>query len=170
MGVFNLTAMSDNATVQEPKTQPEVATDGPVTVAVKETDESEERMVTLDGPLSRIYTKALNLAYARESIAMMTPDALMVIKSQRVAEIESTYVYAVDTSLMDMAQLVASTEEFRKAIDANSYKTVILALESENGVNSKTQLLAQMGKSLGAKVYYSRDAAVRAVLTCRVGG
>jgi len=174
MGVFNLTALGGNEPVQEANTEPQVADDAldnaPVTVAVKETDESKEMMITLDGPLSRIYTKALNLAYARESISMMTPEALTINKAQQRAEDESTYVYAIDTTQMDMAKLVASTEHFRVALETGNYKNVIVALESDGNVTSKAQLFAQMAQSLGAKVCYSRNSAMRAILDHKAGG
>lgn len=170
MGIFNLTAMSGEKPVEEIKQDVVGADDTPVTVTSSKTDQSDEQMITLDGPLSRIYTKALNLAYARESISMMTPEALLVNKATEQAIQHSTYVYAIDTSQMDMAQLIASTEHFKEAVASGKYKSSVLALESDANVSSKMQLLAQMGKSLGAKVCYSRESAIRAVLASRAGG
>lgn len=172
MGIFNLTALSgqEPAAQEEPQKVVAETTDTPITVGVDKTDKSDEQLITLDGPLSRIYTKALNLAYARENMTMLSPDAMTLSASEQEEITESTYVYCVDTSMMDAAQLVASTEHFRKATESGKYKNCVLALESDGTVNSRMQLFAEMGQSLGAKVCYTRNSAIDSLMASRLGG
>lgn len=133
--------------------------------------DAQTQTIVLDGPLSHIYTKALNLAYANEGTSSMVSLLESGHKSLDDPEEEGadsvtadgTYVYCVDSDDLSNQGLVLSSECLR--IATKKYKNVILALESSHVVNARTQLLGEMGEALGVKVCYSRNNAVQSLLS-----
>lgn len=140
-------------------------------------DNKEQETITLAGPLSHIYTQALNLAYANEGTSTMvsileTRHGGLVndeteqerMDAGNAVTADGTYVYCVDSSDLNSQGLVAGTEAIRSAVASKKYKAVVLAIESSSVVTSKTQLLGEMGSALGAKVCLTRNNAVHTVI------
>ena len=181
MGVFNLFNM-DGQNTQEtadvnaiPATKDVTSGDVKVSHGVPEPVEGstpEEKTIVLDGPLSHIYTQALNAAYAIESNALeASMMSVAFFKSLLPEEQEeaskepysdNTFVYCIDGN--DLSDgLVEGFESLRQA--AKVYKDLVVCIECGSVVNAKMQLMSEFSESLGAKVCYSRDNALKTVLS-----
>jgi hypothetical protein len=183
MGIFNLmpeynVETKESSIIEPDKKVASVTIDDEGTKVVeadtdvKTVSDKAKETIVLDGPLSRIYTQALNLVYAKEGtstmVSLLEAKHKSMINSDTEADrIEAgnsvddggTYVYCIDATDMDADGLVASTEALRVAVESKKYGKVVLAMES-NIVNSKLQLLGDMGKALGVQVCYSRNRAM----------
>lgn len=174
MGVFNL-SMLDGDEVKDtidPNAIPQTQVLTPDTnVANKDSTDgkevSEEKTIILDGPLSHIYTQALNLAYAKESTMMslalfktLAPDEQVVDSNEPYAD--DTYVYCVDDNALSES-VVEGFEALREA--SKKYKNIIVALESGRVVTNRMQMISEFSESLGAKVCYTREQALKTVLS-----
>lgn len=159
--------------INEASTATAAATGEVETVASKQ---EAEKTVVMDGPLSQIYTQALNIAYAKEGLSTMVSfleakhDSLTSdedleenrLMSGNAVTADGTYVYCIDGTDLEGQGLVAATEALRVA--KSKYKEVVLALESHGVVTSRVQLLGEMGEALGAKVCMTRDGAMDNIL------
>lgn len=178
MGIFNLNTLKDvdlendgsNTVVIDEK---EGKVDVPIAQKVVEnTSEKAKESIVLDGPLSHIYTQALNMVYGNEGTSTMV--SILEAKHHSLINGDSeadrmeagnsvtdkgTYVYCIDATDMDAQGLVTSTECLREVVKSGKYSNVILAMESSN-INSKMQLLGEMGTALGIKVVNSRSKAM----------
>lgn len=171
MGVYNLGQLVGNDKVKEstPVEQtPVVMSTTPVTDS-GEASGSEVKTIVLDGPLSRIYTEALNLAYANEGMSLTAAVAYQMqlagdIKGDDVAEDDSSYVYCIHGDDLDMNTLNKGMESIRVASKSGKFKKMMLAVESGRVVTSKMQLLCEMAGVMGVKVYLSRDRALEGMV------
>lgn len=126
----------------------------------------QEKTVVLDGPLGRIYTQALNLAYAKEDTGTM---AMIIDAANRERqEKESTnpdhgvYVYATDTDHLDNRELVEITNWM--TTNQKNDQPMVISLESVgNKISNKSGLLEEMAKAHGVTVHYSRNSAMKAI-------
>lgn len=204
MGVFNLSQSTDEESAGKEKAQDASVTNAGADALGNDTEKSmvkqnatdaltpeqnktggenavadkAEQTIVLDGPLSHIYTQALNLAYANEgtstvasflearhsSLVGTDDDEENRVKSGNSVTADGTYVYCVDSTDLDNQGLLVSTEALRIAVESKKYKNVVLALESAHVVTSKVQLLGEMGTALGAKVCLSRKNAVQTLI------
>lgn len=130
-----------------------------------------DKSIIIDGPLSHIYTQALNAVYAKEEVGTMftTYEGNKFLEEIKRDELNAsgsvdengTYVYTVDNMLLGQNGLVEATEHLLEA--SKKYKNLIVAMESHGIVSTKMQLLYDFSSSLGAKVYHKRSIAVEAV-------
>jgi hypothetical protein len=169
MTIFNVTP---DSTANGADTKPASAATGPsgeplTTINSDGTpinpEKKEEPMVVLDGPLGRIYTQALNLAYANEDTGTMAAIIHATGKKRDDAENQrGTYVYALNMDDLDAKQLMAATDwivSHKKVQDTE----MIIALENHGNISPRADIVEQMARAHGAKVVYSRKSAMEAI-------
>lgn len=124
----------------------------------------KDKVVVMQGPLSTIYTDALNKVYAQESQAI---DAVTLVNSAQ--QIETTppdlYVYVSDVKQIENSGVTEVFNNLRLALDNRSGNKVVV-LESNGAVSSKMSLIDNYARSQGAKVVYSRSVALNTIKTC----
>jgi hypothetical protein len=187
MSVINLTAMADqenqptdetkqtvdsgNISQDENKEEKEAA-NSPIlenkdeAITEKEVEGTDgykntDAKIVLSGPLSKIYTKALNLVYANEDTGteLLTTDEELTEDDDQNTNL---YVYCCDDSL-DSGDLVEATEKLSQAMNSKKYKSVILSLESNGNMNNRIGLLDSFASEVGVKVCFSRNRALEAI-------
>lgn len=153
MPVFNLNK------IQEP-----TKVEGEEAVVVEPKEETVAK-VKVDGPLSNLFTEALQKVLSSESVGA---DALVAMKmlDNEGDENSDLYVYCCDTDKMDSTGLVNASDGLKIALDSGKYKKVALVTESLL-INNKLACLEAFARSVGAQVYYSNSKAVREVLGYR---
>jgi hypothetical protein len=131
---------------------------------VKDTTNSKDNLtVVLDGPLSHIYTEALNLVYANEDYASITPAMIEGEKNKDEEDEneEMLYVYCCNgDEIEDSDELVGVTDKLRIALGSKKYSSVMLALENNNNLTTKYVLLKNYSTSLNIPTYISRRSAL----------
>lgn len=126
--------------------------------------------VTLDGPLSKIYTQALNLTYATEDGSMMQP-MVNIIETNKEEEADKNkqaadaklYAYCVDDKDINEGNLAETSDKLRVALDSKKYKEVMCVVECHGSVSSKVGLLDSFGTAIGVRVLLSRRSALEAI-------
>lgn len=180
MNIFQVSGNNE----QKPQTAPEVPVNGkdkPAEQAAKQPSdntninpngtqvnhtEKQEPTVVLDGPLGRIYTQALNLAYANEDTGTM---AMIIDATQREKDAQGetggVYVYAADADHLDTKELV-KMQGWMEQNKKSSNQNMVISLETHgNRVSPKSGLLEEIAKAYGATVHYSRKSAMGAIHT-----
>lgn len=174
MGVFNLN--SDETASRQEEIQnndvPNVVntnTSQQVTQEVPKKEDKQEAKVILDGPLSQIYTQALNLVYAKEDTGQMLAQFIQQQDNKEAndaAADKDIYVYCCDGDDLSQDHLIESTNKLQAALGQDKYKDTILAIECRQGhVNDKVGLLDTMARSMGVRVYLTRGSALEGVKT-----
>lgn len=170
MGIFHLTTSKPAETTNQIDSQvsPSVPTEETaVGKAKKEETTDQIKTVTIDGPLSHVFTQALQIAYAKEDTSTM---GMMLATRKRNddegdsdnngvpdnMERDGSYVYAIDEKTLDSDGLMLGTEALRVAVASKKYSKVILSMESCGSVTSKMQLLHDISVTMGVKVCYSK--------------
>lgn len=136
-------------------------------------EEKANTEIKLDGPLSSVFTKALNAAYANESLDMP------VISSMEQEEVEENieqnelehedkfgnalYVYCCDGDTLSQEGLVDAANKLTKIVTKGHYKNVILSMECHSNVTNKVALLDKLSSSLGVKVCLSQRTTMEAI-------
>ena len=136
-------------------------------------EEKAKTEIKLDGPLSSIFTKALNAAYANESLDMPVVSAIEqdeVEENIEQNELENEdkfgnalYVYCCDGNNLSQEGLVNAANRITKIVGSGRYRNIILSMECFNGANNKTALLDKLGSSLGVKVCLSQRSTMEAI-------
>ncbi len=130
-------------------------------------DDAAEKTIMLNGPLSHIYTQALNAVFSKESTGMgahLFKYRILNDKDKDEDEIDDTFVYCVDSDSLSSSELIASSEALRDAVKSGKHRKVVLAMESNGVANSRMQLLDEVSRSMGVKVFLSRGSALEHLL------
>lgn len=173
MGIFHLTTanQADTTKVEPDPKAPSTPVEETANGKAKNEETPEKtKTVTVDGPLSHVFTQALQIAYAKEDTGTME---LMLTAKQRQEdaseddddnngvpddkEQDASYVYVVDEKTLDNNALMVGTEALRVAVESKKYSKVILSMESNGAVTSKMQLLHDISTSMGVRVCYSKS-------------
>ncbi len=124
--------------------------------------------LVLNGPLSEIMTRALNLALSNES-TMTTMVSLFNIEKDRRDKDSITdkdiYVYATDSDNLEGNGLITSIRE----IDNNSkgYRNVVVSVECKNGVTKHAQLFTDLYTGKKYQVFTITSEAIENLLRYR---
>lgn len=119
--------------------------------------EIDEKTIIVDGPLSKIYTEALNQIYAKEGYETVSTESLPVVNRSQYSN--ATYVFTLkDENLVGKGYL-AAFESFRAGCD--QYRNVFLCLEHEMDINPKVCHFTQYARAMGATILYDREHAVK---------
>jgi len=111
--------------------------------------DTKERSITLDGPLSKAYTEALNQIYALEG---MVADG--TVNDSYKDKYDNTYVYAVDADDLDMEETNTAIHKLRLALDSGD--KVMLAIESHGKVTSNITLLDEFSSGNDISVSFNQ--------------
>jgi hypothetical protein len=112
----------------------------------------EEKSIVLDGPLSHIYTQALNAAFSLEGFASNP-----VWMKQETTEIDpdDLYVYCCDADTLDNQALITLVDNITEA--ANKGGHVEVAIECNKQIPKNIGILEDFCKSNKYPVHYSRE-------------
>lgn len=184
MSIFNLTG-EENITNDTSEKNPTIGTTGSGssdhegTIVNKDisnqnlSEDKKEKAVVVDGPLSHIYTKALNMVYANEGAEIDTN----IVFKEAIDEMEgldengeplnddSLYVFAEDgknvNGMSDMNQIAG---RLRVALDSGKYKEVVLAMECGKVIPRNLDRFEDMVRGMGVKIYHLRESALEGIL------
>jgi hypothetical protein len=165
MGVYNITLKS--ADVLDDKSSETITktetTEANVVPHDQASEKKEEKTIVLDGPLSHIYTQALNAVYATEAINMLTEMSIneddTYGKKETNEKGKDLYVYCCDGDRLDSGELANVANKLRLALDTKHYKNVVVAVEC-TAVNNKIALLDNFTTDLGVKIMFNRNTAI----------
>lgn len=174
MGIFNISNVTQTtggvektpvaaavAPIQDVKTS--VNTGNPAA----DGGEAKVKTVVMTGPLSKIYSEALNLAYGNESaMNMLNPEDMELMDEQAGGgDAKDLYVYTTDGDKLDGPEMVEAGDKLRLALDSKKYKKVLLAVEGKN-VSRKVALLHDLVSSMGVQVVFNRNSAIESMKAC----
>lgn len=117
--------------------------------------------ITLTGPLSQMYTKALNLIYANENILEIksTMDSSSTDQTDN-NDTKDLYLYCCDEKDVD---LVDVSDKLTIALDSG-YKRVGIVTECDTSkVSRNLAALESLARNLKVKMYFSKKTAMEAV-------
>lgn len=139
-----------------------------------------QKKIVLDGPLSEIYTKALNMVYStqveqatdtvsqetQQMDAVLVADIHAMTQDKKDAEFQeaqnAAYVYVTDDNNLDSEGLVNAFDNVRVALDSQRFTKAVVCVESTGNINGhRVELLTNMARNFGAHVYYTRNAAMK---------
>lgn len=163
-GVFELTKNADEIKEEPSSIQPNPDAQQNEDSQKTEPVNKEEQVVVLDGPLSKIYTEALNIAYAKEDTGTMLSLINASDDQDRIDGKDSSFIYCVGDIYLNQDELQLSCEHLSKAVNSGKYKKVVLAMECGMNIGNKVQLLDNFSRSIGVEVHYTRGKAVRSVM------
>ena len=166
MGIFNITSskdLSEQAAMKNPvpKSTEIETTKGEEKNAAEPAVDQEEKTVKIEGPLSEVYTRALNLALSNEDLSDFVTD---VSESEEDEMIENgLYVYCSDNNgLTPASGMIESHNRVRLALEKGN--KVILVAESSGGLSGNYALACESANGMGAKVIKHRSVAVEQIL------
>ena len=151
MSVWNI-SQGDKETTEPQQT---VDKQGEQVQQVNEPVEQENKKIVLDGPLSTIYTQALNVLYAKEDMAGM------IVPSDETEEYDESdlYVYCTPAELVDK-DIVGVAD---KILEASKHGKNVVAIECSSMIPTKMGLLEKLGKDVGVKIHVTRSSALEAI-------
>lgn len=138
------------------------------------------KKIVLDGPLSEIYTKALNAIYSKDTVEQVEEkvgqetqqmDAVLVADIHKLAEknkkdqmeqaANAAYVYVTDDESLKGNGLTAAFDNVRIALDMKGFDKKVVCIECRNPTTyPKVELLANFARGLNVPVFYTRQAAM----------
>lgn len=153
MSIWNLNTPTDQTT--EPKVQNALVVDKEETESSQQAENNPDKIV-LDGPLSKIYTEALNKIYAKEDMAgMITTSAA----DDQPVDDRDLYVYCCTSSDVDEdTELVTN-----KIVEASKHDQKVIAIECDNYISQRMGMIESLSRDLGVKVYLTRRSALEAI-------
>lgn len=145
----------------------------------KEIKDPDSETIILDGPLSLVYTKALNLLYSnkKEDNEVSTESQQMdtFIEAKAVLDLnditsdskkykDNTYVYVTDTdNVKDNNSFNIAFERLTKlGNNKHIFKNILVCIEGRD-FNTKTGILESYLNDVGIKVYHSREAMINSL-------
>lgn len=162
MAIFDLGTIdksTENEKQEQQTEQPiEKNTEGS-DITTDSNNEEDKKTIVLDGPLSHIYTQALNMVYANEAVNMVTH--MMMEQEEQDSDKnpygKDVYVYCCDGDKLTSDELVNTSNKLRIALDKKKYSKVLLSIECHGVVNSRIGLLHEYSASLGIPVSYTQS-------------
>jgi hypothetical protein len=160
MGVFNIVEMTKEQNQIEPDTKiPEKIIE---TTKVNETENiiknKEDKLITLNGNLSQIYTDALNQMYAIENMGSMF-NIINSVSDQKETS-DDLYVHIVDSDDLENIDPIKIVRNLRLALDKRTETTKLLVLESNN---LTAKIIGDYFNIRGIKSIYNRDNALQTI-------
>lgn len=139
--------------------------------ALKEDQKAGSRVVRLDGPLSSVYTQALNIAYAKETVADGTMDSLSVQEDEDDDGVNpDLYVYVTSQAEMGKLGGVNTFDQLRLALDRYKDIQTAVVIEDFKPVGRTGLAIEEYSHSQAGRVYYTRSAAIGAITAFLNGG
>lgn len=132
-------------------------------------NQEEQKMILVDGPLSEIYTKALDTVYSQsmnENISQETQqtDSVMIANAGKyLSEKESddlkdngVYVYVTDDQNLAKNGMSDALNNLRLALDMKNVKARVLAVEHRGIKTSRVNILVNFAEANGMQVFHNR--------------
>ena len=129
--------------------------------------EAKEKVVVIDGPLSEVYTKALNIALANESVMVVAAStnkpstainktALTEKVLTNDEEDDAEYLYVLDSNSSD-SQALEAFNNLAAINKSGKYKKIHVAIENACTLSKKMSLVLEGAMSLGANILTSNS-------------
>lgn len=123
-------------------------------------DSGKEKVVVVDGPLSHVYTQALNIAFANESVSMMNAVTTAEPRDKNNPGMsgdenkDAEYVYVLGDRISEESDAMEAYNNISKAIATNKYKKVHLVIEGamSGKMCKRTSIVVESALKLGVKV------------------
>ena len=139
--------------------------------ALSKDQKKGSRVVRLDGPLSSVYTQALNIAYAKETVADGTMDSLSVQEDEDDDGVNpDLYVYVTSQAEMGKLGGVNTFDQLRLALDRYKDIQTAVVIEDFKPVGRTGLAIEEYSHSQAGRVYYTRSAAIGAITSFLNGG
>ena len=171
MAIFMLSPKQEADKTAQAQTNAEVQTPDASEAATKPGNEGsiiprkeiDEKTLILDGPLSQIYTEALNQMYAKESY--ITDGSLMIVKSKtdKVTDVPpgEDYIYVVNGKQLEGGGFV---DAFDKLVVAQEkYKRVAVCVEHDQVITPNVARLLDYSRRSGFRILGSRRRALESM-------
>ena len=146
------------------------------------TKDEEAKVVVMDGPLSHVYTKALNEVLANESVMLVTASNDTTSTNQEanketnpsftgVMGEDAEYVYALGDKIIEEHVAMEAYNAISSAINSGKYKKIHLAFEGamsgkmSKRVGSLMDSALKLGVKVVAKSKFGVDGAVASLST-----
>lgn len=135
--------------------------------------EETQKTILIDGPLSEIYTKALDTVYSQrmsENVSQETQQTDSVVIAQAGKYLEAkdgedndngVYVYVTDVDSLARNGISEALGNVRLALDMKNISTRALVLEHRGIKTSRVSILSNFAESNGMKVFHSRSDAIK---------
>jgi hypothetical protein len=124
----------------------------------KEQDNPKDKTVRIDGPVSRIFTHALNQLLATESY-MMTMVEDPAEEKQAAEEFPEIQVYCWSGNVLNSEDITKLYNE----VTCHTDRQFILAVESSNGLSNNVKMLDVIDRLPNLTICYTQKQAINAV-------
>lgn len=125
--------------------------------------DNKQKIVVVDGPLSHVYTKALNIALANESVQIVSvtsPSASEINESSSPNSTtgadndDAEYVYVIGDKVLTDNEAMEAYNAISKAMCSGKYKKLHVAVEGalSNKMNKRTSLVLESCMKMGVNV------------------
>jgi hypothetical protein len=148
--------------------------------ALKQTEKesvAKKDTLVLDGPLSTIYTQALQIAYSKrpigepdgvsESVEKMAIDAsmmgMMEVVDTTATSKKPLYIYVTDDTHLKEGDTAGTFDRLRVTSESGRYSGVWFCTEDGYRLSKEQILLSDYVAGVGGKVYYSKESLWRAL-------
>lgn len=131
--------------------------------------EVSSKEVKIEGPLSKVFTEALNIAYSKENVT----ENAGIIYSTDVGEgsyagnempDKGVYVYAIDGSNIDSDELINASNKIINAFNSRKFDQLIVSSECVKGISPRIKILQELCTSVGAECYVTRNSSIVKVI------
>ena len=162
MGLAKNYITEKKESIQPGTKEQETVNDAPGNVS-DDSSEKRDKEIVLDGPLSSIYTKALNIMYAQESIT-----ANEIIEATTFFNLtdldlsdnkEKYYIYVSDDEKIDKDKFELMKDRLTVALSSDQFKSINVCLEINNNSNISMEAvkIRDFCKNKGIKLFYARQ-------------
>ncbi len=137
-------------------------------IAAAKKEEELEKQIVVDGPLSSIYTQALNIAYAKESAAdgsvVGSFDSSIVVDDASLTD-PDLYVYVTSSDEINREGANKSFDDLNVALDKYKDSKMMVVIESGKAATSSVAALEEYVVGRKIRTSYSRSIAVDKILS-----
>ena len=168
---------------KEPETTKDLGAKADEKSNIDGTGKSEEagkqvKQIVIDGPLSEIYTQALNIAYAKKpldengeartpatetqatEVVALAAATMAKNRENDIACREMTYLFTTSSGELDKNGVSDALDTLIDARTNPDYSEVVLAIESHSSFGKNAGLLCNAVEAAGVKILYSRISAM----------
>lgn len=122
------------------------------------------KVVKIEGPLSSVYTQALNIAYAKESAADGSMGSVLNVSDTDDEGVDpDLYVYVTDMDGIGSEGALQTFDALRLALDRYKDKTTMVVMEHFSPVGRVGLALEAYSHDTASRLYYRRTVALEAI-------
>ena len=121
--------------------------------------EKQDIMVKIDGPVSRVFTDALNKMLVNESYMTMVPVDHKPSSTQQEQDQDILQVYVWKADELNTEDVVQITNDISRHVE----RDYVIAIESARSVSKSVGLIEELGKLKNVTVCYSQERALSLV-------